>query len=78
MGLRSYIGNYLVDKEYKITIRHNSVNIVNYSEIKDFSNDQVTVRYNDQLTKISGDNLVITQMLDDEILITGNIIKIEL
>ena len=78
MGLRSYLGNYLVDQEYKIVIRKNSVNIINYREIVDFSSTLVVVRYHGGITKVYGCNLVIAQMMDDEILITGDITNLEL
>ncbi len=78
MRLIDKIDDYLSDKEYKIIIKENQINIVNYDEIIDFSAKQIIVKYQRKLITINGLNLTINKMLEDEVLITGNILNIRI
>lgn len=78
MKLRNYIGEYLTENEYKLVLKENSVYISNYLEILDFSNTEISIRHKKGITIINGLNLVIAKMLDDEILITGQINNLKL
>lgn len=73
MKLTRMIDNYISDKKYSMTYRGNSLDIVNYTEILDFSDVKISIRHSDKVYHIEGDNLVISRMMDNEILITGNI-----
>jgi len=77
MGVRNKIDNYLNDKEYKIVIEKDYVNINNYIEILDFNSSIVSIKHNKGITKIKGKDLVVSKMLDNEVLIIGNIKEIE-
>ena len=50
---------------------------MNYIEIEDFTNTKVIIKYEKGKTTIIGENLVLTKMLKDELLITGKIKTIE-
>ena len=78
MRIINKINNYLIDKEYKIIIKKNQINIINYSEIIDFNLEKVAIRYNDKKIIIEGKNLLISKMLEDEVLIKGNIVTIRI
>ena len=67
------IDDYVSEKKYSMIYRNNSLDIINYSEIIDFSINKISVRYEDNIYHIEGNNLVISKMMDNEILITGNI-----
>ena len=41
MRLFEYFDRYLVDNEYKVTIKGEIIHIINYLEIVDFSSDKV-------------------------------------
>lgn len=71
------LDRYLVEKEYKVTISNGKVHIINYLEIKDFSSTRVVVRYDGGYTILLGSDLVVSKMLDDELLITGKLKSIE-
>ena len=73
MKLFDKLDKYLVDREYKITIRDNLIHIVNYVEIGDFSSNRVVLKYRGGVTILEGENLVISKMLDDELLIMGKL-----
>jgi len=77
MGLRNKIDNYLNDQEYRIIIEKDYVNINNYIEILDFNSNIVSIKHNKGITKIKGKDLVVSKMLENEVLITGNIKEME-
>ena len=76
--LSNNIERYLIDTEFKIIIKNNYLNIINYKEIVDFSPNQIIVKIKNKLINIIGDNLIVSQMQNNEVLITGNINTIEL
>ena len=78
MKIFNRLDNYLSDREYKIIIKENYVNIVNYDEIIDFTLNKISVKYNNKVITIEGTNLTITKMVIDEVLITGNISNIHI
>ena len=69
---------YLMDTTYKIIIKDNTINILNYEEIKDFSSNKIVVKTKKNITTIIGKDLVVSKMQDNEVLITGLIKTIEL
>ncbi|MDD3453166.1 MAG: YabP/YqfC family sporulation protein [Bacilli bacterium] len=69
---------YILEQEFKIIILNNKINIVNYDKIDHFDFNKIIVRYMKERIIINGDNLVISKLLNDELLITGNIKTIEL
>ena len=73
MKLVDRLEDYLYDNEYKIIVKKNQVDIVNYDEIIDFSLNKISIKYRNKIFVIEGTNMVISKMLDNEILITGNI-----
>ena len=79
MNLMNRLNNYLYDREYKIIIKENSVDIINYDEIIDFTLNKISLKYKNKIISIEGTNLVITKMMDNEVLITGfiNIVSIK-
>lgn len=72
------LDNYLTDKEYKIIYKKNYLDIINYIEVIDFTDKEIKIKYQEGTTKILGTHLVISKMLDEELLITGNIERIEI
>lgn len=77
MKLTNYIDKYLNDKTYSITIKNNYIHIINYIEINDFSSSKIVIKHQKGTTTIIGNNLIISKMLKDELLITGQIKIIE-
>lgn len=72
------IRNFLLEDEFKIIILKNKINICNYESIEYVDNDQIIIKNINELLLIKGKNLVITKLLNDEILITGMIKNIEM
>ena len=76
MKLVRMIDNYINDKKYSIIYKNNKLNIINYSEIIDFSSKLISIRYEDKVYHIEGNNLLISKMMGNEVLITGDISNI--
>ena len=76
MKIKDRLDNYLYDREYKIIIKENSVNIINYDEIIDFTLTKISVKYNQKIITIEGYNLSIAKMMENEVLITGDIANV--
>lgn len=68
---------YILENEFKINILTGKVDIVNYIEIDHFDDTKVIVRYEKGIVKIKGENLTISKLLNDELLILGKIKVVE-
>lgn len=78
MKIFKYLDNFVNDNDYVITIKNNKIDIINYMKIIDFNNQKIILEHKNGITCILGNNLVINQLLDNEILITGSVNSIEL
>ena len=67
------LSDYVNDKNFSIIYKNNRLDIINYSKILDFSDTKISVNYLDNIYIITGTNLVISKMMEEELLITGNI-----
>lgn len=70
--------DYTLEKEFKIQVFPNKVDLVNYKELGTFTNNTIKVSHEDGTVTIKGENLAISRLLKDEVLITGIIKTIEL
>lgn len=70
--------NYIKDNKFKICYVNNSVNIVNYDKIIEIKDTVITIVKEDKIIFIKGNDLRLNKLLDNEVLITGSINKIEL
>lgn len=71
------INNILKEEKYKITILENKINIINYKRLITIDSDIITILVDSKMFKIKGSNLIPIKILDNEILIKGNIKSIE-
>ena len=78
MRLINKIENYLEDKNYEIIFKGNKINIINFKEIIDFSINKISIKCDNKIINIEGKNLTISKMVDDELLITGDIYNIRI
>lgn len=79
MNIINGIRSYVLDSELKITILSNKINIVNYKDIGHFDSNKIVIKGKDKDKDIiiKGSELVVSKLLSDEILITGNFSNIE-
>ena len=71
------IKNYFLEKDFKIIIMNNKIDIVNYTSIEHVSTNNISLKYEMGIINIIGENLVIKKLMNDEILITGEINNLE-
>ena len=77
MGIINSIRSYILEDEFKITIVNNKVNIVNYSDIGIIDTNKVVVKYDSGSVSVKGNNLVLSKLMNNEILISGDIYSID-
>ena len=78
MKLINKLNRYIEDKDYQIIIKNNSINIINLEEIIDFTINKISIKCNNQIIIIEGKNLIISKMLEDEVLILGAIYNVRI
>ena len=78
MNLVRRARNYLLDEMFNMRVLKNKIDICNYKSIGYLDNDLIIINYEDGEIKIKGENLVVSKLLDDEILISGDIKNIEM
>ena len=72
------IVNYIKDNKFKINYVNNSVNVINFDKVLEVTDEVVTIIKENKIILIKGFNLRLSKLLDNEILITGSITKIEM
>lgn len=78
MELVNKFRSYLLEDEFKINISREKVNIKNYDTIGQIDSNKMVIYYEKGTVSVIGKNLSLIKMLDDELLISGNVQKIEL
>lgn len=78
MRLIRKIDDFLEDKKYRVIIEENLVNVINFSEIIDFSINHISLRCTNVVVKIEGEKLAISKMMDAEVLVSGTIYNISI
>ncbi len=71
------IRNYIKDDEFRFTIFSNKIDIVNYQKIVSLEDDKILFLGGNKKITIHGKNLILNKLLDEEVLIIGEVIKIE-
>ena len=70
--------NYIKDPYLKITYYENQVNVLNYDKVLEIKDDIIRIIKNNKIIFIYGIDLKLNKLLDNELLITGEIKKIEM
>ena len=68
----SNLRNYIYQKEFKITIKKNMIDIENFTNIGKIENYEIVIYNNKEKITIKGKTLSINKMLSSEVLILGN------
>lgn len=72
------IKNYVVDNEFHFQYFNQRINIVNYIEILVLEENRISLKHSRGILVVHGKKLRIQKLLDQEILIVGEIQSIEL
>lgn len=73
MKLTRMIDNYINEREFSMIYKNNKLDVINYTEMLDFSDVKISVKHKDKVYHIEGNNLVISRMMDNEVLVSGDI-----
>lgn len=74
----SDVRNYLLEKGIEIRITPKYVNVINYKEIGHFDSKNIIIYHENGFIKISGNDMNVSKLMNDEILIVGCINNVEL
>lgn len=69
--------SFILEDDFSLHVYKNKVSIVNYDNIGHFDTKEVRIYYNKGEILIKGENLVVSKLLQEEILIIGTIKSIE-
>lgn len=72
------IKNYIEDNEFHFDIFIDHIYIANYEKIVSLSDTRVSFVAQNKKITLTGNKLSLIKMLDDELLIQGNLTKVEL
>ena len=70
--------SYLLDEEFELNLYKNRIHIINYVSIGHFDSNKVIINYDEGSIVIKGKNLVVSRLMNDEILVKGDFQNIEL
>lgn len=76
MHIKESLINFLYDKDYFINIFENYIHVFNFRELKSLSSKKIILKLDTFTLDIEGNDLFITKMLPNEVLIKGTIIKV--
>ena len=68
----------VTDNLFKITVYYNKVYINGYNEILVFEENKILLKTKDKIVKIQGNNLIITHLNENEVLIEGIVKNIDI
>lgn len=77
MKLFDDLRNYVLEEQFKMIYLDNKVNIVNYKSIEHFDSNKVMIKTDKCIVTIKGQHLIVSRLLNDEILVEGSIDNIE-
>lgn len=69
--------DYVSDNEFRFTVFENKFNVLNYKRILSLEDNYISILSNAKKITIIGDNFVLNKLVKDELLVTGNITRIE-
>ena len=72
------IKDYVIDDKLRVNILENKINIVNYIDIVTIETERICVLSRTKKIIIRGNNLTLNKLLENEVLISGDIKSIEL
>lgn len=71
MNIKENLINFLYDKNYFITIYQNYIHVFNYKELIMLTEEKIILRLENFELEIKGEDLYITKMFPNELLIKG-------
>ena len=72
------IRHFINDSSFQIIFRNKELDIINYKDINYMTDNKISISFNNNSLLITGNDLCAKKLLNNEILIAGNIKKVEL
>lgn len=72
------LSKVVLEKDFKMIIYINKINIVNYDDVIVFEDDNILIKALSKYIRIKGSNLLINKLYDRELLIEGDINTIDM
>ena len=77
MKLLNNMRSYLLEEEFALHVYPGKINVVNYKSIGHFDSNKVILYHEKGMIEIKGKNLVVSKLLEDEVLVLGVVENIE-
>ncbi len=71
------VKNYIVDNEFRLTLYIDMIHIMNYTKIISLDDNRIVIASLTKRVTITGNHLHLNRLLDEEILIKGQVDAIE-
>lgn len=71
------IKDYINDQEFRMTIFNDRIHIINYLKILSLEDERVSFLTTKGRIIIKGKDLCLNKLLDDEVLVSGKVLNIE-
>ena len=69
--------DYVKNDEFEIKFDNRYINVINFSNISYMEDSKIKINYNEGSVLIKGNELTVSKLLDNEILIKGKFTNIE-
>lgn len=77
INLIKQVYEYVKDNEFRFTVFVDRVHVINYKNIMSLQNEEISFKGDRKMVIIKGKNLRLNKLLESELLIIGDIFKIE-
>ena len=77
LHFKSYMENFLYDLDSFITIYEDTLHVFNFTKLNKLSDTKIVLKIGKKLVLIEGINLRVGKMTKQELLINGEILKVE-
>lgn len=71
------LNNYIDDKKFKLIYEENLIDIINYTRLITIENNYVSLYINNKKIIIKGKKLILKKLLDNELLLNGEVTSLE-
>lgn len=71
------LNNYIDDKKFKLIYEDNLIDIINYTKLITIEDNYVSLYINNKKIIIKGKKLILKKLLDNELLLNGEVTSLE-
>ncbi len=77
MALQESVRKYFDDLDFRYTVFLNKLHIINFTKILALEDNRVSILYNNKIIVFKGINFILNKLLDNEVVISGEVLKVE-